>query len=260
MLWVVAADPQMESSLTHTGRNLVRGLMGHRSRRILMAGHVLYGAIFAGWRSPAQQHDCAEFLAHLVTIIGPSLCDGKWEARREQDSPRQGRRIMVADVGLCRQAISLDIPAGDMRSAQYLLHLWHSQAHTHALRQIPNILFLSFSRYGGRPGEEYKNECSITWGEVIHVPVFTSGEALASNTEEFEVVATIMHHGDSVLAGHYTATLTEAAGDTVCDDNAEPAFQARDPGNAPRASSSVYILICRHRRVRHPVEGAERVP
>ena len=135
MLWVVATDPRMETSLTNIGRNLVRGLMGHRSRHILIAGHILYGAVFAGWRSPAQQHDCAEFLTHLVAKIGPDLCDGNWEARREQDSPRQGRRVVVVDEGLCRQAISLELPAGDLRNAQYLLHLWHAQAHTHALRQ-----------------------------------------------------------------------------------------------------------------------------
>ena len=244
MLWAVATDPQMETSLTNIGRNLVRGLMGHRSRRILIAGHIVYGAVFAGWRSPAQQHDCAEFLAHLVTTIGPNLCDSNWEARREQDSPRQGRRIVVVDAGLCRQAISLDIPAGDLDNAQYLLHLWHAQAHTHALRQTPNILVLSFSRYGGQPGDAYKNDCCITWRDAIHAPVFTSGNELASHTVEYDVVAAIMHHGDSVLAGHYTVHLTEAAGDTICDDNAEPAFHARDPENWPRASRNVHMLVC----------------
>ena len=256
MLWVVATDPRLETSLTNIGRNLVRGLMGHRSRRILIAGHILFGAVFAGWRSPAQQHDCAEFLAHLVSTIGPSLCDGNWEARREQDSPRQGRRVVVVDEGQCRQAISLDIPAGDMHSAQYLLHLWHSQAHTHALRQKPNILVLSFSRYGGQPGAAYKNSCCITWRDTVHVPFFTSGGALDSHTEEYDVMAAIMHHGDSVLAGHYTVHLTEAAGDTICDDNAEPAFHARDSGHEPRASRNVYILICRQRIAGHPARGA----
>ena len=124
ILWAVAVDPTLETTLTNIGRSLIRGLFTHKGRAFLVAGHILFSAIFVGWRSPAQQHDCAEFLAHLIAKIGPGVCDGKWEARRQQvDS--EGR---------------------------------------HALQKVPNLLFLSFSRYGGRPGMEQKNSCSNSLG------------------------------------------------------------------------------------------------
>ena len=97
------------------------------------------------------------------------------------------------------------------------------------------ILVLSFSRYGGQLGDANKNDCCIAWRDAIHVPVFTGGNELSSHTVEYDVVAAIMHHGDSVLAGHYTVHLTEADGHTICDDNAEPAFHARDPADGAQS-------------------------
>ena len=65
-----------------------------------------------------------------------------------------------------------------------------------------------------------------------------------------------MHHGDSVLAGHYTVHLAEAEGDTICDDNAEPVFHARDSAEGTRESRNVYMLVCKRRRAVHPMGGA----
>ena len=90
----------------------------------------------------------------------------------------------------------------------------------------------------------------------MHVPVFTGDNELSSGAVEYDLVAAIMHHGDSVLAGHYTVHLTEAAGDTICDDNDEPVFHARDSVDGTRESRNVYMLICKRRREVHPVGGA----
>ena len=115
-----------------------------RKEAFLVAGHILFSAIFVGWRSPAQQHDCAEFLTHLIAKIGPGVCDGKWEARRQQVDSEGRPQVVAVDRGTCDQAISLDLPDGDARPAHLLLHNWHTQAYPRALQKVPSLLFLSF--------------------------------------------------------------------------------------------------------------------
>ena len=161
-------------------------------------------------------------------------------------------QVVTVDRGTCGQAISLDLPEGDMHQAQLLLHNWHAQAHPHALR---NVLFLSFSRYGGRPGVGQKNSCSIAWGRTVYMPVFSGDNDLSSGVVEFEVIAAIMHHGVVVTAGHYTAQLVEAEGDILCDDNAAPTYQARNPDSGMQQSREVYILVCRQSGEAPPVGG-----
>ena len=255
ILWAVAADPELETLLTNIGRSLIKGLLSHKGRSILVAGHILFSTIFTGWRSPAQQHDCAEFLAHLIARIGPGVCDGKWEARRQQLDSEGQSQVVTVDEGTCGQAISLTLPDGDMHQAQLLLHNWHAQAHPHALQKVPNLLFLSFSRYGGSPGVDQKNSCSIAWGRRVHMPVFSGDNDLSSGVVEFEVIAAIMHHGVVVTAGHYTAQLVEAEGDVLCDDNAIPAYRVRSPDSEMHRSSEVYILVCRRSRGASPGGG-----
>ena len=259
ILWAVAADPELETLLTNIGRSLIKGLLLHKGRSVLVAGHILFSAIFTGWRSPAQQHDCAEFMAHLIARIGPGVCDGKWEARRQQIDSEGQSQVVTVDEGTCCQAMSLPLPDGDMRQAQFLLHNWHTQAHPHALQKVPKLLFLSFSRYGGRPGLDQKNSCRIAWRRQVYMPVFSGGHDLSSGVVEFEVIAAIMHHGVVVTAGHYTAQLVEAEGDTLCDDNAAPTYQVRNSDAEMHQSSDVYMLVCRRSRGAPP-EGAETCP
>ena len=257
ILWAVVMDPTLESTLTNIGRSLIRGLFAHKGRAFLVAGHILFSAIFVGWRSPAQQHDCAEFLTHLMAKIGPGICDGKWEARRQQVDSEGRPQVVVVDWGTCTQAISLDLPDGDAHPAQHLLHNWHTQAYPHALQKVPSLLFLSFSRYGGGPGRAQKNSCCISWGHTVYMPVFSGDDDLSTGVVEFEVVAAIMHHGVSVTEGHYTAQLVEAQGDILCDDNTLPTYQARHSDSRIQQSREVYILVCRRRGEAPRGGGAE---
>ena len=137
--------------------------------------------------------------------------------------------MVTVDEGSCHQAISLELPDGDLRHTQYLLRNWHLQAHIHALVQAPTVLVLSFSRYGGPLGRGHKNACRIAGREVVHMPMFSADNDISTGVVEYETIAVVMHHGDSVDSGHYTARLVEAEGFILCDDNAAPIYQARNP-------------------------------
>ena len=179
------------------------------------------------------------------------MCDGKWEARRQQIGQDGHNQVITVDEGSCQQAISLALPDGDMHQTQFLLlHNWHAQAHTHALQKVPQILVLSYARYGALPGRVQKNSCNIVWRPIVYVPVFSGDNDLSSGVAEYAVVATIMHHGEEVSLGHYTAQLVEADGEVLCDDNVAPTYQARDLRNeADQANQSrnVCILVCKLR-------------
>ena len=247
VLWAVAMDSRLERLLTNIGRNLIRGLLAHKGRSILVAGHILYGAVFRGWRSPSRQHDYSEFLTHLIMHIGPDLCAGRWEARRQQACPRRGSVVVRVDRGICQQAISLGLPDGNLHHAQSLLQNWHAQARVHALVQAPTILVVSFSRYGGSLGVGCKNACRIAWGDVVSVPTFSAEDAIVTEMTECQVIAVVMRHGDSVDSGHYTTRLVEVDGHVLCDDNEGPIYQARHPSENMQTSRHAYMLICKYR-------------
>ena len=246
MLWVIARSPDLESRMTNVGRSLIQGLLQHKNKGILIAGHILCSAVLRGWRSPAQQHDSMEFYAHLISKIGPTLGEGGWEARRLQEG-EGGEHVFVADRGCCTQAILLPLPDGQTHRAQTLLHQWHEQAHRHALTQAPTILVISFSRYGGMQGAAGKNECCLTWDSIVHLPMFTGADDLSSSTVAYSVMAAILHHGQTVTTGHYTARLYEAGGVITCDDNIMPSFQADSSDGEMHRSTEVYALVC-HKR------------
>ena len=158
------------------------------------------------------------------------------------------------------QAISLGLPDGDLRHTQYLLHNWHAQAHTHALVQAPTILVFSFSRYGGPLGQGHKNACQMAWRDVVHMPIFSGDNDISTGVVEYEMIAVVMHHGDSVDSGHYTVRLVEADGFILCDDNEAPIYQARSPRAEQHRSRDVYMLICKRAGGIPRVGGAPNNP
>ena len=46
ILWAVAVDPTLETTLTNIGRSLIRGLFTHKGRAFLVAGHILFSVKF----------------------------------------------------------------------------------------------------------------------------------------------------------------------------------------------------------------------
>ncbi|CAE7616492.1 pol [Symbiodinium sp. CCMP2592] len=184
-----------------------------------MLRQLMFNFALRGWRSPAIQHDCAEFFSHIIDRFGITAFEGEWEARTTvEDSPGQFR-CERSDTGQCTEAISIDLPAGRVHTAQYLLHCWHTQAHPHALKVAPALLLLRFSRYVQAGRRIRKCDCKITWPRQLHLPLFRGNDDLTSGTVAYDVLAAISHHGPTLSAGHYTTLLHAAGGDLHCDDN-----------------------------------------
>ena len=246
LLWTIVLDPGLDDSFGSAGLTFLKQLLKHNSKPMLIAGQLMFNFALRGWRSPSQQHDCAEFFQHIIARLGATAFEGTWEARRLDEDALGDHRSVRLDYGRCTQAISLDIPEGSERDTQYLLHCWHTQAHPHALQVAPNLLLLRFSRYAQAHHAIAKNDCNIAWKHTIHMPVFRGNDDLSSGTVDYQVIAAIFHHGPSLCEGHYTSVLHTVGGDLWCDDNIVPRFQAENSETTSKHfSNSVYLLLCR---------------
>ncbi|CAE7235568.1 pol [Symbiodinium sp. CCMP2592] len=213
------ADPTLDGSFGSAGLTFLKNLLQHTQQPVFIAGQLMFSFALRGWRSPATQHDCAEFFSHIIARFGITAFEGEWEARTTvEDSPGQFR-CERSDIGRCTEAISIDLPAGRVHAAQYLLHCWHTQAHPHALKVAPALLLLRFSRYVQAGRRIRKRTCKITWPRQLHLPLFRGNDDLTSGTVAYDVLAAISHHGIILSEGHYTTLLHAAGGDLHCDDN-----------------------------------------
>ena len=71
-----------------------------------------------------------------------------------------------------------------------------------------------------------------------------TGVNLSSGVAEYAVVATIMHHGEEVSSGHYTAQLVEADGEVLCDDNVAPTYHGRPGIGGTKLIKPISLAMC----------------
>ncbi|CAE7619130.1 unnamed protein product [Symbiodinium sp. CCMP2592] len=219
LLWTIVQDPTLDGSFGSAGLTFLKKLLQHNQQPVFIAGQLMFNFALRGWRSPAIQHDCAEFFSHIIDRLGITAFEGEWEARTMvEDSPGQFR-CECSDTGQCTESISVDLPEGRVHTAQYLLHCWHTQARPHALKVAPALLLLRFSRYVQAGRRIRQRACKITWPRQLHLPLFRGNDDLTSGTIAYDVLAAISHHGPTLSAGHYTTLLHAAGGDLHCDDN-----------------------------------------
>lgn len=248
LLWALTVDTRLDVHCSRRGLSFAKFLFQRKDQSTLLAGQLGFAAFLQEWRSPKNQHDCAEFLHHVIRQFGPALFEGRWEARRVEHPDSDAQHCIMVDEGHCSQAITLDLPAGDRHAIQYLLHLWHHQAHIHALQVAPPLLFLRISRYRQEGSCSVRNPSIVEWKPVVHVPMFRGPDTRESGTVQYEIIGVINHHGDSPQTGHYTVQLHAASGTLHCDDNAPPSFASTSDQNYLGTlfhSDTGYLFVCR---------------
>ena len=244
-----AQDVASETGFTNAGLQAIAFLRRLPSRPHFLPGMLLWRFVLAGWARAQHQHDCAEFLHHIASRLCPQALTGDWSARRLEED---GRPVQT-DSGTCDQAVALPLPAGDQLHAQNLIHHWHTQSSVHALRLPPRLMILQFPRYSHGPEGARKNHANITWPRTLHFPLFVS-EGLESRNITYTVEAAILHAGNSITEGHYTALLLDAGDVHFCDDGVTP--RLLPPHSCYHAgqnlhSREVYLLICRRGAAPH---------
>ena len=82
LLWTIVLDPGLDDSFGSAGLTFLKQLLKHNGKPMLIAGQLMFNFALRGWRSPSQQHDCAEFYQHIIARLGATAFEGTWEARR----------------------------------------------------------------------------------------------------------------------------------------------------------------------------------
>ncbi|CAE7175628.1 unnamed protein product [Symbiodinium microadriaticum] len=161
--------------------------------------------LLRGWRQPDAQHDVADFLSHILSIMQPPQLQARWEARL---ATMQG--TACEDNGTLHTPIVLHIHSTHV-TLQDCINAWHQQVRPHALVAVPGLLFVQLARYRCTGSLTFKNRQSVVIPSQVTIPVFGRGIQIFNAT--FHTAAVISHHGAHTCTGHYTTLLFPNAAD-----------------------------------------------
>ena len=167
-----------------------------RLRRLEIPTHRDWKILLRGWRRPTQQHDAAEFMAHIVDPSATAT-SGRWQARCLEPG-----RSPVREESSSAPHVGVNIAAHqDLQSA---LYAWHQQHYTHALSTPPKLLCLQLGRFRheGRRTVKVRSQCNVP--NRLQVPAFV-GDRLECTLLTYALCGGIVHIGDTATSGHYRA-------------------------------------------------------
>ena len=174
-----------------------------RKERTCLLEYDSWRSLLTAWRSNLQQQqDAAEFLHFLLEHAKPAAYAGEWQGRYTVRS-----LTFVSDRGHCFQPIALEINRDGLQASIYA---WHQQHYTYALRQAPQLLCLMIKRYTQHFVGPHKNTTFMDYqvGATLWLPVFGSARGLEVTWRGYSILGMIVHTGNSVHSGHYTAFLS----------------------------------------------------
>ena len=204
----------------------------HSAMRLLMHGGTSYLPsclpwlpLLRGWANLAVQHDCGEFMTHLLHRAAPRAYVGMRQSR-------------LSDPHTVREAGDLSSPILlDMQSGQ-LVDQWTHQAAVHALTHHSGLVVLQIKRYGFEHDSPTKTlaPLRVLPGETIALPQFASQEGLELQLLRFRVGYVIyISLGHTPNTGHYQVALSEKRGHAV---KASWQFAICNDGCIPRRAAS----------------------
>ena len=204
-------------------------------------------AAMRDWAAPAQQHDGAEFIQHLVEhqLLRDTLLVVHWQARMQRGDAYQGvDRGSSAPLLLVPTEHALANP-GFCTSVQRLIDEWHEQEHVHAAIAGPPVLVLQAGRFAcahhGAAARAVKCRFQIGAERDIMFPVFDG--ALSVQHMRYRLNSVLVHWGENPDAGHYTALLYSYSDSAIyhADDN-QPGKRISEEA-AEKMSRDSYIFI-----------------
>ena len=182
-----------------------RDILYTTQRPLIISRLASWKHLLRGWRQPDAQHDVADFLSHILSIMQPPQLQARWEARL---ATMQG--TACEDNGTLHTPIVLHIHSTHV-TLQDCINAWHQQARPHALVAVPGLLFVQLARYRCTGSLTFKNRQSVVIPSQVTIPVFGRGIQIFNAT--FHTAAVISHHGAHTCTGHYTTLLFPNAAD-----------------------------------------------
>jgi len=214
--------------------------------------HIGWRALHSSWPEPSRQHDIVEYFTHLRPLLGAKLRFGSWESRQVRPegvlSNEEGHTwpllIPASLPGLAAQH-------PEPLSMQSLVDRWSSaQVGLHALVSEPPAILIQICRFPENPSSiGIKVFHKLEPEPYIMLPAFANplnhDRPLELQYRRYCRVATLLHEGNRLLAGHYRAVLHDPQhGDFITNDSG-PA-QRVGPGLTQHVQSNSYAFIYKH--------------
>ena len=196
--------------------------------------------LLRGWSRLSSQHDVCEFLAHLLSKIGPTCFAGSWQARLNDAD-----LVEVRGSGLFTAPLPMDLPSTERASLQQMINNWHLQEVTSALLHPPQFLLIQLKRYimQGTSPAKLHTCVPLSSGARIQVPCF-DGDSLSTNPVVYTLCFAVAHDGLTVGSGHYRCTLFPANGfPYISDDGVPPRLM--DRSDVSWTESRCYLICLR---------------
>ena len=237
------------------GLNLVQQLLRTVGKSVPLAGQLCFSVFLRGWRLPSRQHDCAEFLHHLIPKFGAGLFRGGWEARRaEALAPADRGGCVIVESGSCDQAItvvSIRLSTFSMNGTSKLMYMHSRKRHRSFCSVFQDTGGLTECRdvdNAASPGNPW---CAFRCSGDL---TLSSQAPLLMKSLQQSCTLVTRRRWDTVH--HCTVQLQAGSGTLHCDNNSTPKFSAAaDYANTVFQPDDVYLLVCRRGNTSSPVVG-----
>ncbi|CAE7384181.1 unnamed protein product [Symbiodinium natans] len=210
-------------------------------------------------RLPLEQHDVAELLLHMKDgdLLAAGCFTGSWQARRMEHTLQvlDGGHVSplfidaplgaVSTSGVAASAATASPSAADARrcTLQTLVDAWASQAHPHALCELPEVLMLQINRFWDPAFPQHKNSQPVSAGCTVSLPHFLQPDSLQTSLARYQVRAILLHQGASNASGHYRALTLSPEGVAWLHDDGASAVNVTIKQRAELDKQS-YVFFC----------------
>jgi hypothetical protein len=201
--WTALRAGAAEVTLSRPWRALLASLLSFSGLPSLWDRPEWREDISAGWEHPHQQHDLAEFAAHVFRRRPQPCLHGELVlAERTLGAPPSERHTLqnTAEPILCPS------PVRDGDDVQTLLGGWLSERASQHLRVLPPVLMLQLNRFCRCDGQPGKNHSRLTHNAYIQVPAGPGPPAFCRRAT-YLLSAVSFHLGRGARTGHYKALL-----------------------------------------------------
>ena len=180
-------------------------------------------ALFRDWRSPARQHDSAEFLQVLGTALAspPAVWQSRVLGIGSTDAQVCDHGSMWPLILPTLSAPGLPASSVDFApSLQQLIVRWRGQpAAVHAALMLPPLLPVQVGRFDSVGA---KLDFRVRHSRHVYVPHFADA-GIRTISKRYETAAVIYHLGPNVNQGHYRTILCVDGSMCYHTDDNQPA-------------------------------------
>ena len=232
LCWLLCIGPPDEQPLLEPALMLILKWLCAQKGTVALWQNARWLALHTAWREPSRQHDVIEYFAFLRPWLSPHIRHGSWEARQSRSegthSVDEGHTWPLM-ISASLSALAAQQP--EPISLQALIDMWSAaQVGLQALTSEPPAILIQICRFKlGPPNPGSRVFLRVEPEPYIMLPAFQHHlnhfAPLALQYRRYCRIATLLHEGEELLAGHYRAVLYDPSLGSLITNDAVPAHR-----------------------------------